>query len=438
MTKFSTLAKFAMALLFGGSALAVNAQNVIVEGEAFTPAEGEVYTFTPSMSGTLTIHDNTYPNFNWKPSGTGAILYADADLESPIKCNNYTSDAAETYTDYEYYGIEKGKTYYFMQNQYSSVSFTFTMSETATVQSISNVYPTTDEPLNYVSNFEIQISASAGVQSFGTVTLSYDKTTMTLDRETYAIGLNGPPSSLFIQIAGSEGAAAFKQLLKEVAYSGAENLTITVSDVVSAGVPVSSNTSGQKGVVVNDGTVSITYPIVVAAEYIPLKSYWPTTFYNFWKTDNTDGVAIMQFDQDIVSVDEVNLVMGRIEPGEGGESVFQTYDMMDKVTISRNQLMIDFTGVTRTSTQNTVSVLVQNVRGENGLPVDMSESGTALTLFKYIPYVNEEAPEQGSGVVSLEAAKAAGEIYNLQGVKVNKNQLKPGIYVVDGKKVAVK
>ena len=63
-------------------------------------------------------------------------------------------------------------------------------------------------------------------------------------------------------------------------------------------------------------------------------------------------------------------------------------------------------------------------------------------LYKFVVDFNEmtvTVTEDVSAVKSIDSEINGVEvIYNLQGVRVNRNNMTPGIYIINGKKVAVK
>lgn len=252
------------------------------------------------------------------------------------------------------------------------------------------VVPSTESPINYVSMAEIQIIASSGITSFGEVTLSYGDETVELDYPNYGVTLNGPSDNLFLMVGGVSF-PDFKELLRDIANAGVESFTVTVSDLEANGELVTTNETNEPGIEVEDGTVTITYLLAAAPEYIASESIWPKTFLKYWPAGDPSGIATLEFTSAIESVGEAKVVMGRVIPGAASEDVFEEFNLDDKVSIDGTTVTIDFTGVQRSCDKSEVTVMVQNVVGVNGLPVDMSKDGTALTLFKYITYSSESS-----------------------------------------------
>lgn len=437
MKKNFTLKTMAMATLLTAGAFTANAQNVIEEGVAFSPKSEAIYTFTPSVTGNLTVEVGSYLYYMWG-NFWGTFLYSDEALNEPVSISG-SVEVSERQTNYMFKGLEAGETYYFMQYNYDgNVPFTFKMSEaSASSEFVTDVFPNTRSNFNYVITKEMQISASGGVSGFGNVTLSYGDKEIPLDAQTYGIGLNGPSTAYFLQI-GSNTNSEFSKLIAAIAYDGAESFTVTVTDLKAGGNPVVSNESGQAGVTVDNGTVSITYELKPAPLMLQDETYWPSTFYSYWEAGDKDGIAVLKFNQDISSVDEIQLIMGHVIYNSQTENVYAVYDMKGKTQIEGNTMSIDFTGVERYATgkADDITVTVSNIIGTNGMPVDMAGYGeTNVLMFKYIPYSNGAY----TGVASIEeATKGNAEVYNLQGVKLDKSNLKAGLYIINGKKVVIK
>ena len=386
--KKTTTAKMALALLLGGWAISANAQNVIEEGVAFKPAADTVYEFTPSIDGSLTISVNSYAYFmymqNWD-----FLLYSSANHseDSGIPNSGYNEIASDV-TDYNYQNIEAGKTYYFYTNIYEGVDCTFSMKEYAG-EGVAKVTPSTNNLFNYVVLQEVQIFGTSNIESIGKVSVSYGSTTVDLDSSVYTVGINGGGGSFFIQITGLE----FQKLVASIANSGADSFTIIVEDVKTTGGEVVVNDSGEESVKVDNGTVSVTYNVSPAAQYLAESSSWPSPFYSSWQENDPLGMATLSFDQEIASVGEVTLMMGYFT--EGMISEMDSYDLTDKTKVNGKDVVIDFTGVLRTANVRQITVIVQNVRSTNGMTANMGSSPLNLssTLFEYIDFANEAAPE---------------------------------------------
>ena len=387
--KITTTTKLMLALILGCSAVAAQAQNVIEENVTFQPEADTVYEFVPSIDGNLTITVDGPINFyfiqNW-----AYLLFNSADHNdnSGIPLSSY-NEPAPNVTDFIYQNLEAGKTYYFYTTHYVGVDCTFNMSEYLG-ESISKVTPSTLNPFNYVANQEIQISGSSAITSMGTATLKYGETTVELDPEVYTVGITGGGGNYFIQIRGLE----LQKLISEVAYSGEESFTITVTDVKANGSLVVDNSTREEGVVVEDGTVSITYDVFPAPQYLEADSYWPDPFYASWSEGDESGIANLVFDQEIQSVGTVTLMMGYFEAGMITNMDY--YDLTSATTVDGKNIKIDFTGASRPSNASRITVIVQDVKGINGVNANLGSSPEELngTLFTYLPYSSSAAPEE--------------------------------------------
>ena len=443
MKKYSNLSKFALAVLMTGTAANCFAQDgspiVIEEGEAFKPAINTVYEFTPQVEGTLTIHVAKYPDYNYYPTGTSALIFSSPALldDEMIICSRFETPANEAWTDYIYNNMSAGESVYLFltSNVYVGVDFTFSMQESEVYESVVDVDPAPDQIFDYVLSPEIKIFCSGNVTKIGETTFNYNDESVVLDPALYGVFPNGPLNSQFLQIGGVSF-PAFRTLVAAAANSDAETFTITLKDVEANGIAVTKNETTLEGVDVTDGVISVTFKILPAAQYIPAESYWPETFYNSWPKGDKNGIAVMKFNQDIAKVSEVQLIMGHADYGSQSETVYTTYDLSNDVTIDGSEVKIDFTGVTRSASQKEVTVSISGIIGTNGMPADLSEFGvTSQLLFVYIPFVNSAY----SGVATLEdVVNGEDLIYDLNGVKVNKSTVTPGVYVINGKKVLVK
>lgn len=67
-----------------------------------------------------------------------------------------------------------------------------------------------------------------------------------------------------------------------------------------------------------------------------------------------------------------------------------------------------------------------------------NNNGEQTGDLKFVNGATYNAAGEIAGVNSLKAADGVEVIYNLQGVRVNRNNMKAGIYIINGKKVAVK
>lgn len=434
MKNIKGLAKLACVVLLGGAVLSAKAQEVIQEGVAFKIMDKEVYEFTPSVNGTLTISIEGAANFNYFPTGSSAMLYTSSELiqENQIKCSSYTESGG--YVDYIYRNIEGGKRYYLYQRVYNNVDCTFTMEEVAEVTgSVVMVDPSTDDFINYVSSSEIKLYGSEGISSIGTAKFTYGENVVELTPSIYGVELNGPESNMFLQIGGGTY-PAFQALLNTAANSGADSFSISIEGMSAAGLTMTKNETGEKGVEVENGTVTLTYPLAPAPVYEASASTWPNTFYSSWEANDPEAIATLTFSKEPVSAGTVIIIMGHYTAGMTTE--MDSYEVTPQ--ISGNELIIDFSGVERIGKTKEVTVIVQSVKDKDGLSAIM-ETGDALsgTLFKYITYSAEAA----SGVRSIGSEVPAVEgVYNFQGVKMSNdlNTLAPGIYICNGKKVIVK
>lgn len=436
--------KFIFAISISLMAISAKAQDVIIQGEPFVPKKDVVFEFTPKESGILVVQTNTYAYYGWLPTGTWSFLFNDYECTSPVKCTNYSETENPQSTKYMFKGIEGGKTYYFMEGQYNLVEFTFTMdtSDEAFTEGVLNVTPTTDEPINYVTTSEIHIECTSGVQSFGEVSIAYGDKVQVLDPHVYYIFINGPSLKRFLQIGGTNGAPAFKQLMLDILAAGEHSFTVTVNDLKAGtsadnAMLVTTDDTGMEGVTVDNGTVTLQYELLEAPQYLPMQSRWPNPFYNYWDEGDPNAVATLEFSMDIASVEEVTVIMGPVSANSDvNDAIYAYYDVpAEKIKVEGKSVKIDFSGEYRVGNAGKVTVTVQNVKGTNGMPVDLGEWGRQLTMFEVLNYSNISAPSTGVG--ELQSDPGSSEIYNLQGLKMENTNLAPGIYIKEGKKIVI-
>lgn len=396
-------------------------------------ADRVIYKFTPPSAGVLTAYEKSNDAYVF----VGYTYYE----------NNYTvlggwygngpvEELPEGYNLGYAYPMTPDKVYYISlplesYNRASSVMFTWEGVESQPTAVVS-VFPepTMNELYNYVAYPDIQVRANVPVSSFESVTLSYLDETIVMPKEGYAV-FNGSDASQFLQVmVAGEGMINY---IKQATEAGAKSITITVKGLCANGVAVTGNETGNNGVSVNNGTVTFSYAVDKAPYYVPEASTWPQTFYSYWKEGSSNGIAKLAFDMPVTSVYRAWVSMARVIPNSSGETLVDTYDL--EPVVDGNLVYLDFTGVPRPSDTKEVTVIVQTVTGENGLPADMGDFGP--TLFKYIPYSSEEAPADGPSVVDTLNSYKEGmkDVYDLNGRKLNPNEVGKGIYIIDGKKV---
>ena len=296
-----------------------------------------------------------------------------------------------------------------------------------------SVYPSTAEPIDYIDANDIRVTVNGEV-SHGTVFISYaDKE---VELEFPVVNTNGPSDAQFLQIGGLSY-PDYMELLKNIADSGVETFTVTVNELKVDGELVTANETGQDGVSVDNGTVVLTYPIEKMPEYLSEDSVWPATFYSYWAPGNPDAVATLVFSNDVESVSNVTVLMGNIEAGSE-TGVDSYYDIKsENIKIDGPKVYIDFAGESYMGSSSVVTVKVSGVVCTNGLKAVMSSESSGA-LYQHIKYLSEEAPEAPSAVNILQKERETLEIYNLNGVKLDQNNLKEGIYIINGKKVILK
>lgn len=313
----------------------------------------------------------------------------------------------------------------------------------AQAPAITIVYPepSSSMPYDYNTYYDITVSANQSITSFEAATLSYNAENITLNKD-YA-GLNGPEDGYFIQLKVST--PGMTNYVKQAVTAGADSFTIVITGVKCGDTLVTGNSTDNGNVVVDNGTVTLTYSIANPPLYMAEQSTWPAKFLNYWEPGDPDAVATLVFSENVESVFEAKVIMGQVKVGsENGEAQYPEYALEPK--FDGNKMIIDFAGVNYEPSGNisNVTVLIINVTGENGLPADFDGS---VYLNEYIPFGGTVSGGEGSGggttpgdgpsgVNSIQKVENDVDvIYNLKGEKVNPNNIVPGIYIVNGQKV---
>ena len=398
-------------------------------------ADRVIYKYNPETPGTLT----TYVK-----NGDGSIFVSATYYQDSYTLlgGNYGTGPVENVLEGYDYGFAYPMTpdiqYYIAiplesYNTATEVYFTWDASE-ITETSITSVTPApAATSFDYVTNVDIVVQASEGISSFGDVTITYGDTTLPIE----GCHLQGPTGRQLLSIAIA--AIGQPNYAKMAADAGETSFTINITKLYSNGVPVTENATGNDNVVVEDGNVTLTYAVAQAPTYLADESTWPATFYSYWEKGDEDAIATLVFDQPISKVNQVTVIMAHVVPNDegSGEQVSNSY-IINNVKCDGNKAIIDFSGIEYYGSTRDVTVMVQTVMGENGLPAYMNGS---LTLFKYIPYSSEAAPTPGTDAVSTIATELKdAAVYDLNGVKVNGtvDTLPAGIYVINGKKVVIR
>lgn len=396
-------------------------------------SDREIYQFTPTANGVMTVFQpeqylgeffiyNQYDESDY--SGMYGLMRSNSDVEMTEQGYNceYNLTAGVRY----FIGLNGSPLYKMAAG--GTVYFVWAPEEgDAKTGSITEVFPAPSaEPFDYNIYQEILVFSDFGFGTMGEATFSYGDETIVLGSQ-YAF-LNNAGQGRMIQLRVAF--MGYDNLVKQAIEAGAESFTITITDVTSNGLPLAADATDNEYITVDNGTLTMTYPISPVPEYLPSESTWPSTFYSFWNQGNPDGIATLVFSQPIASVGNAVVTMAQVGPGfSTGDKEIYSYTL--EPVIDGNKVILDFTGVQRDDYTSTVTVIVQSVIGENGLTATLGEYGAAL--YEYIPYSSES-----SAVSTIETENAPKAVYNLQGVKVDANNISSGIYIVNGKKVIVK
>lgn len=397
-------------------------------------ADRQIYQFTPSQNGVMTIFQpeqylGEFFIFSAYDEEDYIGMYGlmrDSSNEPVLTEQGYNCEYSLSAGTKYFIGLN-GSTYYKM-NPGGTVYFVWAPDEgEAEAGSITEVFPApTAEPFDYNTYQEIVVFSDYGFGSMGEATFSYGDQTIVLGSQ-YAF-LNNTAQGRAIQLRVAF--MGYDNLVKMAVESGADSFTITIKDLLCNGLPLAADATNNEYITVDNGTLTMTYAISEAPVYQASESTWPAVFYSFWPQGNPDGKATLVFSQPIKSVSLATVAMAKVGPNVStGDKEIESYTLVPQ--IDGYKVILDFTGENRYDFTSTVTVIVSGVMGENGMTADMGEYGSAL--YQYINYSSET-----SGVSAIEIENAPKAVYNLQGVKVDAANLSSGIYIINGKKVAVK
>ena len=398
----------------GAAEIGVNLTNDLGSIQAGTDyyleTPGDYYTYTPQESGIIV--------FQTRYTGSGSAIFDSYSMAGQDFYNVYFAYQLYPGDDTTAYQLDPtaaptlesdgwqflfsgsaGRTYVFgypSQDTDMKTGFVFqilTDKVEVPPTSITSVEPTPGQMIDISKNKEVLIKAgSAAIESWGKVTFNYNDQSIELGTGDYAsfVTTNGNPQFLQVNLTGNVGDVT-TDLLAVATNAGATTIKIIAEEVMAGGVLVTGNDADSDYVTVDNGTVTITYPVGEAATYDSAASTWPEIFYNYWEENDPAGMATLVFSGDIEEVSEASVMMGHIDPtSTGGENNVTSYSITPK--IDGNKVILDFTNVTRSASVNEVTVVVSSVVGSNGLTVNF-DSG--VNLYQYITYKNEAAPEPG-------------------------------------------
>lgn len=422
MRKTYTKLKLALGLLLlAGTGLTANAvdsssfNNPLPEytlgSNVSITEKGTGYKYTPSSNETVFVNTN-YTNEDLEkigyknPYGGPSSVYFFYSDETEYYQQVDPSTLEYKSTGWEFtFDLTGGKTYIigYPNDGFMEEGFSFTMSLDENEQGITSVTPEPGKAFDYNLYQDIQIRGTGAISdSFGKATFSYGSTVVTLNEGNYAgfVGTNGSPT--FLQIGGVS--TKFKELMDEAAQNGADSFTVTVEGVQISGVDVTLNNTNNNSVSVQDGKVSVTYPVTPAPKYLSDESTWPKTFYQTWAKDDPAGIATLKFSQDIESVEAVTVISGQVIPNSPGGESTPTQVTVDpsNVTINGSTVTINFTNTSYANISGSqITITVANVLNTEGLAVDFGDPGGS-TLFQYLSYSTASAPEPTPGTEYME------------------------------------
>lgn len=334
--------------------------------------------------------------------------------------------------------VKRGDVYYLHLDFLGSLTCVFSLEAGATATaSITNIQPTPGgayDTVNFHSSFNV-VGSPSNLTTEG-VTLTYVPA--------------GESEATTIETAnGSMDGDAYRcpasdivRLLEANEIADGTDIVVTLLGTRANGSYVEEYTGpGREYVVVGEeGRVEITFTASTAP--VPLSYSFPDPLYNRFAAGNPEAVGYIVYSSDIESVSEVSVVQGHIVQGgqTGGDNPpASVYIPASNVTVEGNTVYIDFGGVDLSDLPvGEVTLYIPGVLGTNGLYADYD--GFSVGTY----YLTLADGESGIGNV-VGNAEGVWSVYDLGGVNVLNAEnasmlrdLRPGIYVVNGRKVLLR
>ena len=531
-------ATFLLVALFGMfGAVRANADTQVEFNKPFTITESnnyEIFYITAPETGTMYL-EVTPPKLLGNGASNFSIVFTDPECMSPLPAYGEPkyNRKANSYT----YGfpVEGGKTYYISHREglvYDPITITLTMSTEAIKPEVVSTFPEcgNDVVYNFARGFELQVGFNISDVKCSSVVMRYTTTTgavKSIEMDYYKL-----EEDATWRIDVKRAIDAVKSELEK-----GSKFWVVLQNVTAGGEgPTGEWAEG------ND----IVLPFVYEPMTVAVKSEWPSEFLSFWPEGDPAGIAVITFDAPLAPLSEQpkggedkEAFSFRIFAGNDRESEDGMQRLPDgKISIDGNVLTLDFTGVTRTTDKDVITIMVQYMVDAAGNPIfynaanaidvelvyrnlekitlsyELTPASGSLSNTKEIElWISNEAFEHvkfngfefvngdNSEIVAIEScnqipdpedpnfytliyipvpevAKAAGNvtmsallssldgndyelvanyvntdnsgvegidaengpavIYNLQGIRVNNDNLPAGLYIINGKKVMIR
>ena len=238
-------------------------------GETYTPGEYENLYITSKTAGTLIVsQDGSYEAVLFRSPQTGD-QNGEPDYPNKIP-NEYPLEATNPY-QVPYFFEDNQTGYVFFGPGVKSitfVSYTGQLGEGIVGDedgpkeptAIKDVYPAPGITYDPGTYYDITVTPTKSVDSWGTVTVYYGDESIVLPSDV--LGKNGYPIE-FLQIKLST--PGLTNYAEKIAESGVDRFTIEIEDLVAGGVPVTSSNLSNSNITVDNGKVTLAYGIEPAA-----------------------------------------------------------------------------------------------------------------------------------------------------------------------------
>ena len=293
---------------------------------------GTIYGFKPSITGVLTVECNR--PLDYSTILAKYFLFSNPECSSPLLAISTFENENGTYS-YKF-EVTAGTTYYFKaENQYGSkvANVWFNVSETVDVNLV-DVLPQAGlvfDDMAFVNGILVRFDPET--TKVGTATYTYTP------EET------GEETTVTVNCTKGLTSEYYVVNIWDYYFSAAPGTDsyITLEDVNYKNYPVTGNQlSDNEAVTVDNGTVTIHYP-VPAVRFAAEDMEWPT-LYAYYVPGNEAGMVTIKFNEDVESVDHVDLIFGSHTYGAvAGE----TNDPSKTIpfTINENEITLNFTGI---------------------------------------------------------------------------------------------
>ena len=459
-----TFTKFTLASLMMAGALGMNAAEKGVEltndlgeitpNETYTlAAEGDYYTYTPAENGPVTVqtyYTGSISNLLFTGNSYSYFIfysYADIYLQQDVAYTmvenvgwafTFTAD-----TDHEYI---IGYTELFPN--IDDFEFTLSTEKLQVDATLTYCFPEPGTPFDEGLGInDVVLEFDQPLESVENVYLSYT------DKEGEVQTINVPSGDegyelnnqlMIIRIANTNNVYNTAKQNADYAYP----IFVNIDGLMCKAGPVGAVNlhAGNEFVTIGEnGNISIEYELMDAVRLVSVE--WPEAIYSYFPEGSEAGLATLTFNGPVTAqAAQISMIMGMHYRGSAsGEEVDPYWNIPIYLNEDRTILTVDFTGIdfgqSLVSDYTEVTVMISNIKGENGMVAILTpdESSFVSTLDKFLPYVDEPYEGETDAIESLINNESnENVIYNLQGVRVNPNNLSKGLYIINGKKVMVK